>query len=675
MKKPILCLLAAAMLITLFGCGVELPPETSAPTVPTGPVETTQSAPTAPPDGNPDDVTCKGSYTGQVQADVVVARASQAELTAGELQAWYWAEVADYCQSGNAPAPDLSLDLSVQECPLEGEALTWQQYFLKRALNSWHTAQALICQGLEEGLPVEEAFQPNRELYEEYNVTKVPANQYLYRYTQSYSPNTMHQAYLDGMDDLLAELAGEQGYSGMEELASRAFGCSVDALKSFTLSYNWAYMYFTNLSYYIQPEQEAVEAYFAEQEAEFAARGVTRDGSRYVSIRQILLVPQDDPEGAGSVSVAEDGTVTCSEESWAACEDRAEKLLQKWKSNHYGVNEGFFGDFAYHNSADPGTASDGGAYTRIRQGQLIQELDSWSFDQSREEGDTAVVRSPYGYHVVYFSGSQEIWYAEAEDALTAREQTGLITAAREAYPMEVDYSAITLGAGEPTVSAGDLLYPDVAHERFPEIPLYLQQDYPDTMYGSYRIRTHGCGITTLAMVASYMVDDELTPPEMCALYGRYSTEHGSDNVMFIREPPVLGFYLKEYTYKADRALEALKEGHVVISLQSAGYWTQGGHFLALEKYNEDGTIQVRDSNLYNYGRLERHMQDSHEWSSITADDKGYWIFEYKVTAVPACSRCGQPEGVTTSLLQEDYLCEKCRSAVLRRDTFLTCAGE
>ena len=94
----------------------------------------------------------------------------------------------------------------------------------------------------------------------------------------------------------------------------------------------------------------------------------------------------------------------------------------------------------------------------------------------------------------------------------------------------------------------------------------------------------------------------------------------------------------------------------------------------LEKLNEDGTVQVRDSNLYNYGtsgRIQAHAQDKHTWGSITSAGSGFWIFAYKVKRIPACSRCGEPEGVTKELLQEDYLCEKCRPAILRRETYLS----
>jgi len=679
-------LLTAGLLIGLLsGCGKD-PKPAPQPAPETAAAPETTAAPTVPatvpPDGNPDDVTCKGSYTAQLNGSGVAASIGEAQLTNSQLQAWYWAEVAQYRLGPMDVSPDFDRPLDTQPCPIDDSVASWQQYFLKRALNAWHSAQALALQGQAEGLPVEEAFQPNLKNYDEY-MTGMPATKYLYRYEKSFQPNSMHQAYLDGIPQLLETLAADKGYTGAADLAQKAAGTSAEALEDYAELYNRGYMYFTSLSYYIETTPEEVEAYFAENEAAFAAEGITRGSGKYVDIRHILLVPQAAaPEEAASgetaptgpvqtVSLDENGVVTCSDAAWEACRQRAEDLLSGWSAHTRTATEATFADMANKNSDDPGTAPNGGSYRNLREGQLIPQLDSWCFDESRQPGDTTIVRSDYGYHILYFSGATDIWYAEAEEALKAQRQGDLIAAAKEKYPAEMHYSAITLSEAVPGLSASDILYPDIAHQRFPEVPLYLQQDYGETMFGGYRLRTNGCGITSFAMLASYMTDTELTPPEMCARYGiRYSFVNGTDGTIFNKESPVLGFYLKEKTYEPPIAKAALEEGHIVISIQHKGYWTRGGHYIVLEKLNEDGTVQVRDSNIYNYGRIQSHINDRHTWGSITSAGSGYWIFDHKVTRIGACSRCGQPEGAGKSLLQSGYLCEKCAPALLRRNTYL-----
>lgn len=644
MKKYYPPLLACLLISLLCGCS------TDAAQLPEEAVEETVAA-TVPPDGDPADVTCKGSYTGEGNADVVVAQTEDTALTNGALQVWYWAEVAQYRQSQPEITPDFDLPLDVQPCEIDDSVASWQQYFLKQALNAWHSSQALLRQAEQEGVPTEEAYKPDRSKYETY-MDGMPASKVLYGYSESYQPNSMHQAYLDGIPDMLEEMAKDRGLADTAALADIAFGAQESDLLAFAEDHNRSYMYFTTLSYDLEPTGEEISQYRSSHSG---------DEGRYVDIRHILLVP----EGA---SVAADGTVTCDDDSWTECEAQAAELLEGWLDGD--ATEAAFGALANEYSQDPGSAPSGGSYSQLREGQLTQVLDRWCFDALRQEGDTAILRSDYGCHIVYFSGSTEIAEIQARDALLAQQQADIITQTRNTYPMEVDYSAITLAQAEGTVSTGDLLYADIAHERFPEVPLYLQQDYPGTMYGNYKITTNGCGITSLAMLASYLTDDDLTPPKMCAMFGSYSGSNGTDGRIFEKEPAGLGFYLIKKTYDWREARDYMEEGHQVIVVQYKGYWTSGGHYLVLETLSEDGLVQVRDSNIYNYVKLRRHKDDLFPWDTINLAGMGYWIFDHKVTTIDACTRCGEREGVAGSIVA-DYGCEKCAAALLRRGTYLS----
>ena len=644
MKKTWI-VLVFTMALLLCGCGiipafVDPAEQTAAETVTEPTVPVTVPA-TIPADGAPDDVTCKGSYTNRREPDSIVAASGTWALTNEQLSVWYWAEVAQYRQENHEIAPDFDKPLDTQTCGIDSSVNSWQQYFLKQAISSWHTAQALIQQSEQVPLTFEEAYQPNRENTEKY-MTGMPAAEVLYGYTDQYKPNSLHQAYLDTIPQMLENLAREKGYANAEEMAEKAFGASLHGLELFALSGNRGYMYFTSRSYDIEPTEEDLDVFCREQ-------GVADVGDISVDFRQILLIPE-------------------SEADWAVCEAEAEKLLKDWQKTK--ATEATFGEIARKHTMDPGTRVNGGRYQKIRQGQMINVMDAWCFDPVRQAGDTAILRSDYGIHVMYFSSSRSLAREMAEQEYYRQRQTTLIAQAKEAFPVEVTYSAISLSEAEGTVSAGDLLYPDIAHERFPEVPLYLQQDYPKTMYGGFPIRTNGCGITSFAMVASYLADQELTPPEMCALYGRYSHQNGTDGMIFNIESSVQGFYLREKTYDTRVARQALEDGHLVVSIQHPGYWTRGGHYIVCESINEEGLVQVRDSNIYNYSRVPAHARDLHKWGNITAAGSGYWIFEHKVTAIPACSRCGTPEGVTVSLLNQDYICEKCGPALLRRNTYL-----
>ena len=145
--------LCAVMLLQgLTGCGKKPPvKETTVPST----AETTQPTvpATVPRDGNPGDVTCKGSYTADsVDASAVVATLGDEKLTNGQLQVYYWMEVASYRQAAQETAPDFDKPLDTQPCEIDDSVANWQQYFLKRALLSWHSAQALSLQSVDEGI-------------------------------------------------------------------------------------------------------------------------------------------------------------------------------------------------------------------------------------------------------------------------------------------------------------------------------------------------------------------------------------------------------------------------------------------------------------------------------------------------------------------------------------------
>jgi hypothetical protein len=401
-----------------------------------------------------------------------------------------------------------------------------------------------------------------------------------------------------------------------------------------------------------------------------------------MNLRQILLLPKN-------ATIAEDGTVTASDKDWESCRKDAEALLAKWARNKTEAN---FSELAFANSRDTGSSVNGGLYSNISKGQLMQDLDLWCFDPARQAGDTVIIKSAVGYHILYLCQPTEIWYEQAEKDLIAQMVEDTITKTVEQYPITVDYSAIVLG--EPTnnnlmLSASDLLYPDVAHERFPVAPLYFQQDYPNTMYGNFSLVTYGCGVTTMSMLVSYMTDEEWTPPELCALYGRYCSIKGTAHAMFTEVPVDRGFYCVRRIFSWDEALKAMEDGYLVVSLQRQGYWTNGGHYLLLhnlidvevERRDENGDtytaietqVQVRDSNLYNYKKLEGHTTGSFPLSTIPRNSRSYWIYQKKVMNLDSCVRCAEPTDEShapSALFAQDYLCTKCVTATNRRDAYL-----
>ncbi|MBQ7740899.1 MAG: peptidylprolyl isomerase [Eubacterium sp.] len=139
-----------------------------------------------------------------------------------------------------------------------------------------------------------------------------------------------------------------------------------------------------------------------------------------VNVRHILIKLKDeskkeDEEEAGDIS-AEDAT----DAQWDAAKKGAEKVLKEFKSNK--ESEEAFGELAKKYS-DDSNASDGGLYENITPNQMVPTFNAWCFDSARKAGDTAIVKTEYGYHVMYFvsAGKIEAWKYTAQQALASED--------------------------------------------------------------------------------------------------------------------------------------------------------------------------------------------------------------------------------------------------------------
>ena len=637
------------------------------------PVET-EPEPTTLPDGNPEDVTCKGTYSATdvealTNAHNVVATIGETQLTNAQLQIYYWMAVNTYRAEDHETAPDWDQDLDLQICELTDETISWQQYFLRSALNTWHTHQAAVMLSENTTYPTEEAYQIIEKKHKE-NISEETAYlDVLYGYNMDYTIDPQHQAYLDTLEDTLEAMAAEAGYHSLSDLVKEmaGIGTSEEYLLKYAELTNKGYMFLATTSYRMEASKSDVTAYYESHAEEYAAAGITTDSGRSVTIRHILVVPE-----GGTVNP--DGTITYSDSAWSSAQSKAQSYLSKWQK--YGT-ETYFGELAYQVSDDGATNKSGGLYHDLAQGQLTGELNDWCFDAARQPGNTAVVRSDAGYHVVYFQSAAERWYVEAERDLLNQQLCQLITAAQETYPMTVDYKAISIcdaGAHDLAISVDEMLYPDIAHQRYSEVPLYFQQDYGDSKYGNYSLRTYGCGITTISMLTSYMRDEEYTPPYMGVKFGSYCNENGTAYTLMTEAPAAMDYYCVRQTQSWSEAKAALAEGHFVITLQHGGYWTRGGHYLLITSIDEEGHITVRDSNLYNYGKLQGHKDGYFDQATIPANAAKYWIYEKKVVNVDTCSRCGSgktlAENPALAMFSTGFHCSKCQTAMARKSAYV-----
>ena len=371
--------------------------------------ETTEA--TIPADGNPDDVTCKGSYTvsdEEVKAanGEAVATAGDSTLTNGQLQILYWRSVQNFYAQYGTYAQYFGLDhtqsMDTQVCGV-ADGLTWEQYFLQDALNNWTIFEAVAQQAREAG------FQMSDENREQMNT----------------------------MEEGLLETATNNGFTDITAMIERNFsaGATLEDYKSFWEMYFLSSDYYNEITGSFAPTAEEIAEYFNTHEAEYADNGLDKTTSS-VDVRHILILP----EGATIETVT---TEEFSDEAWAAGEQKAQEILDQWLSGD--KTEDSFATLANENSADTGSNTNGGLYSGVTEGQMVEAFNDWCFDSSRQVGDYGIVKTQYGYHIMYFCGSQLLWESQAESDLLAQLSNDFINNAVEAADVKIDYSAIKLG--------------------------------------------------------------------------------------------------------------------------------------------------------------------------------------------------------------------------------------
>ena len=366
-------------------------------------------------------VQCKDTYTVDAKKalkkrSVVVATVPGAELTNGELQIYYWNQVYEFLNKNSYYLSYLGLDYTKpldEQNDYYGNG-TWQQYFLEDALEMWHSNIAFAMKAKAEG----------------------------------YQMSAEYRAELDGLRADMESAALKNGYASAEAMlqSSMGPGCTMDDYMSYMETYYLGYSYFAELYTDMEPTMEEIEAYFEANKSSLAQSGVTKESGYTVDIRHILIkIEKLDSESTQTEGKEEELIDGYTQAAWDACYAKAEEILNQWLNGE--MTEDAFAELAKTHSAD-GNASEGGIYTGVEKGYMVETFDAWCFDETRENGHYGIVRTKYGYHIMYFIDKEDIWVTKCRASILEEEAQKLVKEILNAYPMEVTYKKIVLGEAE-----------------------------------------------------------------------------------------------------------------------------------------------------------------------------------------------------------------------------------
>lgn len=358
-----------------------------------------------------DNYTAEGRKLERAMEDVVATMGDRV-LTNSELQVYYWMQVYNFLEYYSTSANiDISKPFAEQAM---SEDTSWEQYFLELSLTSWNRYQTLCIEAEKEDYTLPEDVQ---EL-----LNKTLEN--------------------------LEESAKTYDFESAEAMikADLGPGCSLEAYLKYIGDYYLGVHYFDEIYQRIDPTEEEVSKFFDEHASDFKTQyGVTKTSGKLVDVRHILL----SPEGA---ETDEDGYPVATADQWEACRLAAQAILDEWKAGD--ATEETFAALAVKHSKDTGSSSNGGLYSGVPTGYMVEAFDAWMFDESRQTGDTGLVKTEFGYHVMYYVGGEEGWMLYGRDALISELCSQRLDELTEENPMEVNYKAIVLGQADLLSNVG-----------------------------------------------------------------------------------------------------------------------------------------------------------------------------------------------------------------------------
>ena len=131
---------------------------------------------------------------------------------------------------------------------------------------------------------------------------------------------------------------------------------------------------------------------------------------RTVSARHLLIRTEEAAEDATEEEIAEIEAIN------AAAEAKINEIMAEYMSGEQ--TEESFADLVVKYSQDAGSIVSFGLMENFAEGQTVTEFNDWCFDSSRKAGDVEIVKTVYGYHIIYFvSEGDSSWEVTARAAL------------------------------------------------------------------------------------------------------------------------------------------------------------------------------------------------------------------------------------------------------------------
>lgn len=224
-----------------------------------------------------------------------------------------------------------------------------------------------------------------------------------------------------------------------------------------------------------------------------------------------------------------------------------------------------------------------------------------------------------------------------------------------------------------TTPAPTIDYSTQTPREYPNVPLYFQTDYPSVLYGNSTVAEGGCGITSLAMVATYLTGYEYLPDELAGYFGG----RAENNIVRLEVgAEALGLsYTKPENWHKTR--EELRQGKIAILLMNAqSVFTESQHFIVVTEITEDGKYMVNDPYEPNYEAADTKeglLTGFDEYDMYTGYS-GAWVFD-KATVPDDIARYFEAPPATEDPRYPDITLSLAQKQLLARMVWVEARGE
>ena len=175
------------------------------------------------------------------------------------------------------------------------------------------------------------------------------------------------------------------------------------------------------------------------------------DESKTVDVRHILI-PFETVETTEEMT--EDEIAAAEEEAKAEALATAEGIYDEWQEGE--ATEDSFAALAEAHSTDTGSNTNGGLYEAVAKGEMVEAFNDWIFDEGRVPGDSDIVETEYGYHIMYYVADNEVaWKLDIDSTLRNEKMNEYVTALIEPYEVVDENKNIAYLHADETAAGTD----------------------------------------------------------------------------------------------------------------------------------------------------------------------------------------------------------------------------